>query len=286
MDSALEVSPKRYSLVAFFLLAFVIAWGLWIPSALALEGVISFPLSPVLAGVLGAWGPSVAGILVTAASDGRQGLRALFKRLSVWRVGIQWYLFVLLWPAVLSMLVTGGSMLLGRPAPDFSHPPVMDAYPVPPGALAAGFLPLLPLVILTQFFGSSMGGEFGWRGFALPRLQTQRRALLASIILGIVWGLWHLPRYWTPGSALDVVGFGWVMLGLLLDTVVYTWVFNSTRGSLLLVVLLHTSQPVTTLFLSAASNPLLANGLKLLLVAVIVTVTGAARLSRGKTPQA
>lgn len=286
MDTSLSISPKRYSLVVFFLLAFVIAWGFWIPAALASKGLLSFSFPVVLAGLLGAWGPSLAGIIITAVKDGRDGPRMLFKRLSVWRVGIHWYLFVLLWPAVLSLLVTAFSMLLGSSSPDFANPPVTYEYPAPPEAFSAGFLPLLPIVFVTQVFGSSMGEELGWRGFALPRLQARQSALLASGILGVVWGLWHLPRFWTPGDPFDIASFGWLMLGFVLNSVLYTWVFNNTKGSLLLVLLFHTAQPVTTLFLAKVSNPLVENVLIALLVILIATLSGASRLTREPTSAA
>ena len=283
MDMPLSIPSKRYSLVAFFLLAFAIAWGFWIPAALAARGMLSFPFPATLAGVLGAWGPSLAGIIVTAAFDGKAGLRTLFKRLAVWRAGFQWYLFVLTWPAVLSLLTSGIAMLLGSPAPDFAHPLVTTEYPAPPEAFGAGFLPLLPMVFVIQVFGSSLGEELGWRGFAVPRLQARQSALLSSLILGIVWGLWHLPRNWTPGVPFDVVSLGWLVLGLALNAVLYTWVFNNTRGSLVPMILFHTAQPVTNLFLAEVSSPLtplIKNALTALLVILIVAVFGAARLTR------
>lgn len=273
MDTPLAIPAKRYSLVVFFLLAFIIAWSLWIPAALAAEGLLSLPFPVALAGLLGSWGPSLVGILMTVVNDGRQGLRLLFKRFLVWRVGIQWYLFVLLWPAVLSLLVTALSVLLGGSVPDFANPPVMTEYPVPPEVLRAGFLPLLPMVFVTQFFGSAMGEEFGWRGFALPRLQARWNWVLTSGILGVLWGFWHLPRLWVPGDLFDFAGLGWFMLGIVLNTVLYTWVFNSSKGSLLLVVLFHTAQPVTSLFLARASNPLIENVLLALLVVLVVAMS-------------
>jgi membrane protease YdiL (CAAX protease family) len=280
MDTRLMIPPKRYSLIAFFLLAFAIAWGFWIPAALALKGFLSLPFPVTLADLLGVWGPSLAGIVMTVVNDGKGGLRVLFKRLFQWRVGIQWYLFVLLWPPALSLLVTAFSMLLGSPAPDFANPPVTYAYPVPPEALSAGFLPLLPMVFLIQIFGSSMGEELGWRGFALPRLQARQSALLASGILGALWGLWHLPRFWTPGDPFDIAGFGWLMLGLMLNAVLYTWVFNGTTGSLLPVVLFHTAQPVTNLFLAKVPNPPVENALTALLVMPIVVMSAVSHTSR------
>ncbi len=274
MNVPLSILLRRHALIVFFLLAFGIAWGFWIPAALATKGLLPFPIPETLAGLLGVWGPSLAGIFVTAAHDGRAGLGTLFRRLSIWRVELRWYLFVLLWPAILSLLVTGFSLLFGSPAPDFAHPPVMNEYPVPPEAFSAGFLPLLPMVFVIQVFGSSLGEELGWRGFALPRLQTRRSTLLASIVLGVLWGLWHLPRVWTPGEPFDAAAFGWLMLGFVLNSVLYAWVFNGTKGSLLLVVLFHTAQPVTNLFLAKVPNPLVESAITVALVGLVAFATG------------
>jgi membrane protease YdiL (CAAX protease family) len=283
----LVIPARRSALVVFFVLVFVITWGFWIPTALAGQGTIRFPVPSTVAGLAGAYGPSLVGILLTATYQGRKGLKMLFRRLGVVRVGIGWYLFVLLWPAALSLATTGLAMLLGYPAPDFSNPPVLREYPAPPEAFSAGFLPLLPMVLVTQFLGSSLGEEFGWRGFALPRLQARSRSLWASVILGVLWGLWHLPRLLPSQWPLQVQGstFAWFMVSIIMTTILYTWVFNNTRGSLWPMLLFHTSQAVTTLFLSAADVPALSALVQACLVATVVLVYGPDRLSRRTVPE-
>ena len=108
--------------------------------------------------------------------------------------------------------------------------------------------------------GGPMGEELGWRGFALPRLQQHRNALDASIFLGLIWGLWHLPLYFVPGTgqsemlgtgtspAFAIGGFlGWT-IGL---SVLFTWLFNQTGGSLIVVIRFHTAVNLAA-FLPAA----------------------------------
>jgi uncharacterized protein len=286
MEQRLFIPHKPYALAWFFFMAFAIAWGFWIPAALASKGLVTLPIPVTLAGLLGAWGPSLASILFTWIYDGTSGLRLLFKRLFIWRVRMQWYLFVILWPAVHSLLVTAILIVAGTPTPDFASPPVVSVYPAPPEAFAAGFLPLLPLVFVIQFFGSSLGEELGWRGFALPRLQAQQGWLLASGILGLIWGVWHLPRIWMPGEPFELTTFAWVIVGSVLNTALYTWVFNHTRGSLLPVLLLHTAQAVTLLFLTSVSNPLVENALMVLLILLIVTRSNTVRGLRKANPAA
>ncbi len=254
----MTIQPTRYSLLTFFLLTFAISWGFW------------FLFPTTLGGLVGAWGPSLAAIVITLLFDGGQALRALLRRLFVWRVPFYWYLFVLCWPAALSLLVTGLGALLGRPLPDFANPPVVSQYPLPLEVMQAGFLVLLPTVFVIQTLGSSLGEELGWRGFAIPRLQAGQSALVASLILGLLWGIWHLPRVWTPGGPLDAAGFAWLVVGIVLDAVLYTWVMNNSRGSLLLMVLFHNAQALTNLFLAQTPNPALETVLTAILVGLVV----------------
>ena len=188
----------------------------------------------------------------------------------VWRVSILWYAFVLLYPVVLSLATTSLYVLFGGQAPDFADPPVLRVYPLPPELLKVGPLVLLPFVFLiTLLISSPMGEEIGWRGYALPRLQANRSALTASVILGLLWGLWHLPR----DLALGQFSF-WSLLGIVAVAILFTWVYNNTGGSLLLALLFHTSISVTGLFLSTVDPPLLSLALAWIVVGAVIAVAG------------
>ena len=126
-----------------------------------------------------------------------------------------------------------------------------------------------------------MGEELGWRGYALPRLQARHSALLASIVLGLLWGLWHLPLFLTQGDARASIPFGWWMAGIVVAAIVYTWVYNHTQGSLLIVLLLHTTTALTSSFLSsAATTPMFEVVVQLVAVGILVLATGPTSLSR------
>ena len=104
-------------------------------------------------------------------------------------------------------------------------------------------LPLLLSFPLIQIFGGPLFEEGGWRGFALPRLQRLHGPLVGSLILGVLWALWHLPLFWitvwgTPPTVLNMVLY---LATVIFMTMVYTWVFNNTKGSILIAILLHTS---------------------------------------------
>jgi uncharacterized protein len=266
----------------FLLLAFGLSWVFWLPMAAASHGLISLQWPPILAGLLGAFGPSLAALIITGIYQGRRGLRWLLGRLLVWRVGIQWFAFVLLWPAAISLAKTGLHVALGGSVPDFANPPVLSVYPVPPEAFAAGPWPLLPFIFLQQtLVGSSMGEELAWRGFLLPRLQARHSALAASVVVGILWGLWHVPQFLMADNQLAETSFGWFLLEIIANAVLFTWVYNNTRGSLLLALLFHTSINITYLFLSAPEvSPWLSLALEWGFVAAVIMVAGPAHLSR------
>ena len=199
----------------------------------------------------------------------------------MWRVGARWYAFALLYPAAISLLTTALYILVGGATPDFANPPVLEVYPLPSGLAAVGPWPLLPFVFLQYLlFSSPMGEEIGWRGYALPRMQAGWPALHASIALGLLWGVWHLPLYLTRGHPISGEFFGWFLLGIVADAVLFTWLYNSTGGSLLLTVLFHASIAVTGLFLSPVeATPFIGLALEWIFVGAIIAVASPARLS-------
>jgi uncharacterized protein len=283
MASTIYISSKPYSLVVFFALAFGISWVVWIPTALGSYGVVPFQIDLTLSGLLGAFGPFFAALITTAIYEGRAGFSTLFKRLLTWRVGIQWYLFVLFWPAVLSLAETSIAIVLGSTVPDFSQPPFVRLYPLPPELLnTTSFVVFLPFVFLQQMLiGSSMGEEPGWRGYALPRMQANQSSLRASLLLGFLWSMWHLPLWLTKGHPMQETFWGWSALGLVAATVLFTWVYNHTKGSLLLALLFHTSIAITGLFLaSAESHPLVNAALSWGMAILVIAVFGPKCLSR------
>jgi membrane protease YdiL (CAAX protease family) len=278
---------RPHPLLIFFVLTFSVAWLAWLPAAAESRGLIRSPVPRTVAWLVGAFSPTLVAVGLTLISEGGRGLRRLLRGLLKWRVHVAWYGFVLLWPAALSLAATGVSVVFGSPTPDFSHPPFTEEYPLPlelGGIAPWSFIPLVFLQYL--LISSPMGEEIGWRGYALPRLQSSLTALSASMVLGVVWGVWHLPLALTRGHPISDGFFGWFVLGIVADAVLFTWLYNSTGGSLLLAVLFHTSIAVTGLFVSSAtSTPLPELVLKWIAVGAVVAVFGAANLSRAEKQQ-
>ena len=183
--------------------------------------------------ILHVFGPAVAAVVLTRMLAGKAGSAELRQRLRRWNVSGGWYLLVLLGIPALIML---GIVVL-------------------PGALAdfTGFTPRLlvgyPIYLLIAFFGVGLAEEPGWRGFALPRLQSRYGALWGTLLLGILWSGWHLPDFMTaskgggPGTgfASFLTNFPIFTLAVISLAVILTWIYNHTGGSLFMAMLAHAS---------------------------------------------
>lgn len=221
----------RHPLVWFFVLAYAFSWIVEAPVVLSKTGTGLLPYElPRLATTLliaaaTFTGPTVAAFVLTHATEGPDGVRRLLRRYVHWRVGIGWFLFVLVAVPIIEVL---GALVV---------PGVIGSYQ----PLTAAMLAAYPLNLLMTFvLGGPLGEEPGWRGFALPRLQRRNGPLLGTLILGVLWALWHLPLFWsgvwTPPTAANIVMFIVMITGL---TVMMTWVFNHVQGSLLITMLMH-----------------------------------------------
>jgi membrane protease YdiL (CAAX protease family) len=188
--------------------------------------IIAYILKPFV-------GPTLAAIIMTGIIEGKAGLRRLWNRIKQWRAGWQWYLFILVGiPALLLLGII-----------------------IQPGMLAS-FQGLTPVILVTYpvyfvviFFETALPEEIGWRGFALPRMQPRYGPLWGSLLLGVLWGFWHLLYFLTPnhgggpgtGFAPFLMSFSMFLLMVIALSIIFTWVFNHTRGSVFIATLLHTS---------------------------------------------
>lgn len=238
---------SRNRLTSFFVLAYGVSWLAWTPYVLSRNGVGLLPWTfpPVLGtsqllGVLpGAYlGPILAAYLVTRLSEGRAGVRRWLGRMARWRVSRWWYISIIL--GVPAMLVLTTIPFAGG----------LDAVRAPTLMVLVAYLPGLALQMIT----TGLAEEPGWRDFATPRLQSRFGALRGTLILGPLWGVWHLPLFLTEWGGWPNVRWDTpivFILGAVMLSVVMTWVFNRTGESLPLAMLLHTS--VNNYFTIAAS---------------------------------
>lgn len=216
---------KKYPVLWFYLLAFGISWLGWVPAALGSHGIAPFDqpyFQPLL--LLPAIGPMLAAVLVTRAAYGKGRVGDLFRPLFWWRVPLGWYLAAVFGP--IALLFVGQSLTKWL------------------GLSASGAAPegeLLPLAI-SAFVMSLLANpweEVGWRSFALPHLQKRYTALVATLIVGVLWGLWHVPLFFWKGNPMAAYPFLPWFIGTVAGAFIYTWLYNSTKGSLLPATLFH-----------------------------------------------
>jgi len=272
-----ESFVQRYPLFTFFVLAIGLTWVFMITDALGSHGILPFRLPIPLMVVMG-YMPTLAAVLVTNGIEGREGVGALMRKLFIVRIGLRWYLFAIFGMAGIYALSIGVYNILHAG----SHLPLFSEQ-LPQGSAWQVALMIVPMFIA---IGIVNGEEFAWRGFAIPRLQARYNALTASIIMGLLWSLFHLPLFFTvTGSSQAGMNFWSFTINTLSLSILYTWMLNNTRGSVLLAYLLHAAANTWSQVFSidhSHGGDYLPWILPALAVIVIVT-NGAENLSRNNT---
>ena len=219
---------SKSNVFVFLLIAYGFSWLFWVPEALIAQNIWTAPegVTNILALNLGAWGPLVGAILTTFIFQKGAGVKELLKRGIMFRLGKWWWVVLLTFPVLIGGALAL-SILLGNPAPEF------EALAQPIG---------LPIALVFIFFlGGPLQEEFGWRGYAFEHLKTTYSALMAAILSGLMWGLWHLPLFFVP-RAEDY--YNRPMWGLLLTTVlvgiILAWFYANTKGSIFAAMVGHT----------------------------------------------
>jgi membrane protease YdiL (CAAX protease family) len=214
------------SLVVFFVAVFFATWIVWVPRALNSRGLIDADWAAGL-GIGWTYAPALTALLFIAVTGGSAGLADLGGRLIRWRIGWRWYAAIVTIPLGIALATAAIYALAGG---QFSQ------------ALPLAFdLPLLliPMTLAIRVLTDGVGEETAWRGVALPRLLQHTNAVTASLWLGIVWALWHLPLVFTRGTTMAGDSIP-LLLGLLpAEAIVYTWVYQHTDGSILAAALFH-----------------------------------------------
>ena len=225
----------RHALTFYFFIAFAFSWLMFLPGVLTYFGVLN--LSDSLVGVLsitGLLGPILSGFIMTAVTEGGPGIRRWLGRIVLWRVGLRWYLFALIGLPLVMVLAT----IIFRPG-------ALDSFQT---LAPLSIVPYLSAFVFMVLIGGPLFEEPGWSGFAQPRLQRLHGPLVGGLILGSLWASWHLPGFLIPsegladipprGSVLDFAVFALALIGLRL---IIQWVFNNTKGSVLMAILVHAS---------------------------------------------
>ena len=252
---------RKHPVAWFYILAFSFSWLGMISAVLASRGIAPFfrPYFLFLS-IFFAIGPALAAAIVSWVAHGRTGVRDLFTGLIRWRVGLVWYIVAVLSPVVLLTVAQVMTKSLG----------LTVTIPVPQIALS-------PFGFGVNFLANTCE-EIGWRGFALPHLQKRYNALISTLIVGLLWGLWHLPLIFLVGNSMSEFPFLW-FISIVADAFMYTWIYNSTKGSILLVALFHGSLNIFGAFIVGVS-PVAYALLNCVVTIILIAVLGKVNLSR------
>ena len=253
---------SKHQVATFFLLAYAITWGIWAPIS---YGYVHdyLELSPpiILLYIVGSFGPFLAAVIVTALCGG--SLHSLFSKLLKWRVSAKWWLAAFFIPIILYTVMAGIHILLGGQL-NWSEVSLL--------ALPGGFL--------SVFLWGGGNEELGWRGFALPRLQEKFSPFVASLIIGVIWTLWHAP----PGIIeLGIIDWAkdlpFYMISVTGISFVATWLYNNTGGSVLLTMIFHASvnssqslYPVENMF--SQTGEFARTGAWIIIIAALLMISG------------
>jgi membrane protease YdiL (CAAX protease family) len=221
---------RRNALLAYGMLAYALSWAVEIPIALSVRGTISTQV-PLSIHYLASLGPGLAALIVSLLTEGSRGMSRLLGGLAKWRVGWRYALFAIASPAALFVIAVLAAGLLQGSWPDLGLLGQVD------------YLPYLgiPRALLLWLLTFGLAEEIGWRGFALPRLQATRSAFSASVVLGVLWALWHLPAFLYRDAyvAMGLLVVPLMLFSVTVGSIVHTWLYNTTKGSLAVVVLFH-----------------------------------------------
>jgi membrane protease YdiL (CAAX protease family) len=264
---------KARSLFLFFPLAYLLSWLLWLPQVAAAQGLTETPASPYWH-LIGGIGPMVAAFLMTWLTAGQAGVNERIGRIGKWRVGSQWHLFAWFAPVVIFLFAALIIRIVWGAWPNIRQFGRTSEYPE---------LPMLVYWLANLFF-YGFGEEVGWRGFALPRLQKRFSALFATALLSLFWTACHLPLFWfVPGY----MAMGWgeiagLSLSFFLSVAIFTWLYNSTAGSILIVAIFHGTADIAFTTPSPGNLDVVVGMLMTLLGLVILLTHKPSTLSRSE----
>ena len=211
---------KDYPVASFFLLTIGLAWILWVP-LLIFEGYLQLTTIVI---VIGGFSPFISAILIKLISSGKEDLKLWLKTIFMIKVNKTAYLFAFVYPILYSAASYGLYLLFGGTPADFSQTPPLLLYPIG--------------VIFVFFLGGGQE-EPGWRGFALKELLNSYSPFLSSVLIGIIWGIWHLPLFFVEGSSQAGIPFEWYLPNTIGMAMIFTMIYMKSSKSVIPSMVLH-----------------------------------------------
>lgn len=270
---------QRNVVASYILLAYGITWSLALLLALSYQGVISLGI-PFGLHYLLPYGPMLSALILTWVRGGKDAVRVLLSRMSKWRIKPVWIVTTLLSLWVFFIASAFMMVAIGQPWPDLSIFGQVMYLPY------LTFLGSWALWIITY----GIGEETGWRGYLLPHLQAKYSALTSSLIVGLFWAAWHAPMFLYDENLIAMGPFGtisWV-IGLMFGSVLQTWLYNNTEGSVLMTAIWHGTFNTFTAAAGQAASVTsgIISMLVMVLVVIIVIIYKPRNLSRSERQKA
>lgn len=219
----MESNSIKKELIIYFLLTIAISWLMWTPSLISSQGIDVHPAFLIIS-MMASFTPSILGLLLHRKYLGKKEFKLDMKKKLSFSFSKSWLLIIPIYFAATAIL---SYSILNAIDTDFA---------------ATGTVPLFmtPLVFLQiLFIGGALGEEFGWRGFALDRLMKLYSPFIATLILGIIWSLWHLPLFFMEGTVQSNLPIWQFMLQNTMIAFYYTWIYRRTKRNLWLMIYLH-----------------------------------------------
>lgn len=251
----------------YFILALGWSWLFWIP--VALTGMDISVTPGIVLFIIGIFGPAVSAIFLTYLTGDQQERREYWSRLiNFRRIGPRWYAIIILIAPVCSVLAILTGFVINGNLPSVDTAVSYVTHP----------LTILPFAMVTMIYGP-LPEELGWRGYALDRLQRKWNALISSLVLGVIWAVWHMPIFFMRGSLLSEVQPLWLTQfwiamgpGILATAVLMTWIYNNTQRSTIAAILLHFMMNFTLEFLRLPGDLKIYQFVWLTIIAIVVTL--------------
>ena len=219
----MENQKSQTNLTTFFILSFAISWLLWLAPLLRSNDLVQLPEFTEIFGMFAPFGPFISAFWLTRRDQGKPGAKSLWKR--GWSMDFDktWLVPTIFLMPVIGLAAMAVLKLMGESIQ-------WDA-----GISLVATIPVFIFIYLLN----ALPEEYGWRGYALGSLQTRFNALTASLILGAIWGLWHLPLHFIEGTVQSNIPVYQFILQQMVLAIFYTWLFNNTRGSVFIAILFH-----------------------------------------------
>lgn len=258
----------------FVLLTYGFTWLVLLPAILSVAMGVPLPLPALMLVAIAQFGPSLTAFILTYRHNGRRGVVGMLRRALDPRIPLRWLAVITLLPCLLGAAALALTVLSGGE--------------LPPLTLLSQPIAIVPTFVFILLLQGPLPEEFGWRGYLLDRLQLEHSALTASLILGSLWALWHLPLFYLGYLPFPFWAYFFAVVAL---SVLITWVYNNTGGNLLSALLFHATfnlaiQLFPPMSLSGGDTRgfLILAALYVLAAGSVVALSGAQTLTDRRSP--